>query len=228
MKNNEETKYGFPESYECYNIHNQQLILFPEKCIFWKEEKTLILADLHLGKAGHFRKAGIPIPSQLHLEELVNLSKLVMDLAPKKLLILGDLFHSEVNNEWEYFNSFIQTFPELEVILVLGNHDTYALEFIPNRVKVFTETLVIGKFIFSHIPLNSDQFPNNLYNLCGHIHPSAKLIGNGRQILNLPCFFFSEKMGILPAYGFFTGKHTIQPTFKDSVFVIAEGKVMKA
>lgn len=228
MKNHEESKYRFPENYECYNIHNQQLILFPEKCIFWVEEKVLILADLHLGKAGHFRKSGIPIPSYIHLEELEKLARLIRILKPKKLLILGDLFHSEVNNEWNYFDAFLQKFPTLEVNLVLGNHDTYAIDFIPKKVRIFMENLVMGKFIFSHIPLKTDQLTAGLYNLCGHIHPSAKLQGNGKQSVNLPCFFFGERMGILPAYGFFTGRHTIRPTYKDDVFVIAGGKVLKA
>ena len=48
------------------------MCLLPDKCMFWKEHNSLILADLHIGKAGHFRKAGIPIPSHIHIDDLVD------------------------------------------------------------------------------------------------------------------------------------------------------------
>lgn len=38
------------------NIKDQNLLLLPEKALFWEEEKGLIISDVHLGKAGHFRK----------------------------------------------------------------------------------------------------------------------------------------------------------------------------
>ena len=45
-----------------HNIFNQTFLLSAQRTVFWEEEKTLILSDLHLGKSGHFRKSGIAIP----------------------------------------------------------------------------------------------------------------------------------------------------------------------
>lgn len=35
---------------------NQDFLLLQEKAIWWSATKTLILSDLHFGKAAHFRK----------------------------------------------------------------------------------------------------------------------------------------------------------------------------
>ena len=48
-----------------FNLLEQDLLLLPEKAIYWKQQKALIAADVHLGKVGHFRKAGIAVPQQL-------------------------------------------------------------------------------------------------------------------------------------------------------------------
>ena len=44
-----------------FNFLGQDLVLLPQKAIYWKQEKTLIAADVHMGKVGHFRKAGIAV-----------------------------------------------------------------------------------------------------------------------------------------------------------------------
>jgi metallophosphoesterase superfamily enzyme len=43
-------------------VNNQHLVLHASGAAYWKEAQTLFLADLHLGKAIHFRKKGIPTP----------------------------------------------------------------------------------------------------------------------------------------------------------------------
>ena len=44
---------------------------------FWKNQKALILGDIHLGKDQHFRKAGIPIPPHATSGSLEKLKKLI-------------------------------------------------------------------------------------------------------------------------------------------------------
>jgi hypothetical protein len=48
----------------------QQIWLSPERCIYWEEQQTLVLSDMHIGKSAHFRKAGIAIPQQVFQEDL--------------------------------------------------------------------------------------------------------------------------------------------------------------
>jgi hypothetical protein len=45
-------------------------------------------------------------------------------------------------------------------------------------------------------------------------------------MLTLPCFYFGASQAILPAFGRFTGKTALKHTKKDTVFGIAEGRVL--
>ncbi len=207
-------------------LQKQNFILHPFKGIYWKEEKTLLIADLHLGKASHFRKAGIPVPQDVKQSNFDKFMALLLDLKPEKVLILGDLFHSDLNNCWEDFIYLCKQFKHIIFDLVIGNHDILDLEtYAEANLNLYEEGRVIGPFIFTHHPL--EKVPKGLFNLCGHIHPSVRLNGKGRQSLRLPCFYFGEQQGILPAFGEFTGTFTISAKKEDFVFVIADEKVIR-
>ena len=56
-----------------HKLHQQTLWLTAQRSIFWEEQKTLIVSDLHFGKTGHFRKSGIPVPQTIYKEDLQRL-----------------------------------------------------------------------------------------------------------------------------------------------------------
>ena len=62
--------------------------------------------------------------------------------------------------------------------------------------------------------------------LAGHIHPAISLAGPGRQRERLPCFLFGERIGLLPAFGDFTGGATVRPRPGDRVFGVAGDEVV--
>lgn len=208
-----------------FMLQEQTFVLHPYKGIYWKEEKALLIADLHLGKASHFRKAGIPVPQEVQQSNFDKFMALLLDLKPEKVLILGDLFHSDLNNCWEDFIHLTKQFEHITFDLVIGNHDILALKkYQEANLNLFEEGRIIRPFILTHHPL--EEVPENLFNLCGHVHPSVRLSGKGRQTLRLPCFYFGKQQGILPAFGEFTGTYTIKPNKEDKVFVIAEEQVI--
>ncbi|MFY7902844.1 MAG: hypothetical protein ACOVOU_08040, partial [Rubrivivax sp.] len=59
------------------------------------------------------------------------------------------------------------------------------------------------------------------YVLAGHVHPAASLGGRGPGRLRLPCFHFGADVGVLPAFGEFTGSRVLPRAPGDRVFVIA-------
>jgi metallophosphoesterase superfamily enzyme len=61
--------------------------------------------------------------------------------------------------------------------------------------------------------------------LCGHLHPCVQLLGRARDRLRLPCFWFGASVGVLPAFGAFTGMHPIRPAPGERVFAIADAEV---
>jgi len=202
--------------------------LLPDKALLWRTSKTLIVSDIHIGKAAHFRKNGIALPKAVNSENLWRLANLLLDTQASRLLILGDLVHSAHNQEWEQFVDFRANFPHLEVVLVRGNHDILPDHHYQNaEINCVTELYEDG-FYFTHDPA-SDRREQNLtsenYHLCGHLHPAVLLRGTARQAMRLPCFWFGIHHGVLPAFGSFTGTKTIRAEKQDRVYAIGAGKV---
>lgn len=209
-----------------HSCKEQTLLLLPQKAIFWQQEKTLIVADVHLGKVGHFRKSGIAIPKGLEQEDLAMLSDLIRSYKPDRLIFLGDLFHSELNNDWTWLVMWCDLFKEIEMILVKGNHDILQNDLYEQLNFKLADSYEIGPFLFTHEPLKQAATQTGKYMISGHIHPGIILRGKGRQSVSLPCFYFSERQAILPAFGKFTGKFSISYSADDHVFGILKHKVI--
>lgn len=208
-----------------FKFLEQTLDLHPYKAIYWRDKATLILADLHLGKAAHFRKEGIPVPQTAGDVNWDKLIALLLEFQPQRVLLLGDLFHSVYNAKWEEWADFTAQFSDVRFELVLGNHDILSGDNYRDAGLIVYEELREDPFYFTHEP-EEDKL-SDLYNLCGHIHPCVYLSGSGRQRLRLPCFYFGEKGGILPAFGDFTGMYPAPVTAGDRVFVVAEESVIE-
>lgn len=197
-------------------------MLCGEKAIFWEKEQLLLISDVHLGKAGHFRKSGVPVPAHVHFGDLVRLSALIKTYEPVRVVFLGDLFHSDYNQDWDHFCDWLERYSSVNFTLIRGNHDIlYKIDYINAGIELIDE-LRLSPFSFTHEKELSD-----LYNFSGHLHPSVRLRGQARQSLNLPCFYFSDRHALMPAFGTFTGYVAIEPARSDQVFVVAEKQVIK-
>jgi DNA ligase-associated metallophosphoesterase len=206
-------------------VAGEQLMLHPFRGIYWEKEQMLLLADLHLGKAMHFRRAGIPVPSAVSHSNWDRLIALLLDFEPERVVFLGDLFHSDYNSEWKELADLIHQFNHIDFELVIGNHDILDKQNYEQAGLISHGTaLIMPPFLFTHEPTLAEE--QGLYNLAGHIHPCVRLRGKGRQRLRLPCFYFSPTGGILPAFGAFTGMGEVKATAADQVFVIADEKVL--
>ncbi len=206
-----------------YRFLGEELTLLPSKAIWWQKKHALIIADWHIGKVGHFRKEGFAIPNKIHGAELKKLERLTSEFNIGKLLILGDLFHSLPNKETQDFNRWIEKQP-FTVELILGNHDSYSVKEISEKISCNTESREFP-FQFTHEPLEEQQIAPNFYGLSGHIHPMVQLVGKGKQSLRLPCFYFGKRKGLLPAFGTFTGGHVIKCKKDTIVFPITQNRV---
>ena len=210
-----------------FQFLEQSFLLLPQKALLWQDEKALIVADVHLGKVGHFRKAGIAIPRSMEQEDLALLSDLIYLYKPEKVIFLGDLFHSDLNNDWDWLVLWRDLFKSVEMILVKGNHDIIADQVYLNSGFKLCDHFQKDSFLFVHEPMTLKKLDNQaLYVISGHIHPGVKLRGKGRQFLTLPCFHFGMKQAILPAFGKFTGKVCLQCDESDQVFGVLKDSVV--
>ncbi len=207
-------------------VAGEKLLLHPFRAAYWEKEELLLLADLHLGKAAHFRKEGLPVPQAVSDTNWDRLISLLLDFRPQRVVFLGDLFHSDYNADWEELVDLMRQFSTIQFELVVGNHDILDPRHYEQSALLLQGTaLQMSPFLFTHEPTLAEQ--SDLYNVAGHIHPCVRMRGRGRQRLRLPCFYFGEKGGILPAFGAFTGMGEVGVTSRDQVFVIVENEVMK-
>lgn len=203
-------------------VAQELLVLHPYRAVYWPQTNSLMVTDLHLGKIQHFIKAGIPLPSHASMDNFERLSSILLEFQPERLLILGDLFHSDYNSDWRVFSELRQTFAGIHFDLILGNHDSLASNlYADNQIHVH-EKLKIGPFLLTHKPHEKSA----QYNIAGHLHPGVKLYGESRQSLTLPCFYFGCQHAILPAFGTFTGVYKLKPEKDDRVIVISSDQLI--
>ncbi|HEX5691656.1 MAG TPA: ligase-associated DNA damage response endonuclease PdeM, partial [Roseiflexaceae bacterium] len=147
---------------------------------------------------------------------------------PDQLMLLGDALHARSGRggaAFEQIAAWRSSHAELAITLIRGNHDRGAGD--PPAEWVFEcvdAPFFLPPFALCHAPAESPAG----YVLAGHLHPVAQLRGAGRQRLRLPCFWFGGRVGVLPAFGSFTGGAPIAPTPGDRVFVLADDAVVEA
>lgn len=200
------------------------LTLLPEKAVWIDSMGVLLIADLHFGKASHFRKSGIPIPEKVHDQDYIQLNNLISIYSPKQVYFLGDLFHSSWNEEWETLLNFLRLFPTPSFHLIVGNHDILPSErYLDPRLKVHPNPIILGSLLLSHEPI---QPPEGLLTICGHIHPGILLQGRAKQRVRIPCFHYSRNVLILPSFGNFTGLSLIKGEKNDFIWGITEDRLI--
>lgn len=208
-----------------HKISGQNLWLSAQRSLFWEEEKALVVSDLHFGKTGHFRKAGIPVPQTVYKEDLQRLVSLLHAFRPQQLIVVGDFFHSSANTELDWFKRWRHDFAALEMTLVRGNHDILSDSWYREAaIDVVHPALQKGAFLFSH---DLTEAPAETYLFSGHIHPGVLIRGLGKQSLRFPCFYFTDRYCILPAFSKFTGAVAMNQAAAGAVFAIVENELIR-
>jgi len=101
------------------------LEMLPSRALFLPRTKELFICDIHLGKADYFQQNGIPLTNNSDKDNIARIKKIVKRYSPKKLILLGDLFHNKYSID-NTLQKKVEDLPELlktNVELVLGNHD---------------------------------------------------------------------------------------------------------
>jgi uncharacterized protein len=209
-------------------IQQQNFLLLPQKAMFWEQKKMLILSDVHFGKTGHFRKAGIAIPQKVFEHDIFRLLDLIQQFKPIELVIVGDLFHSHQNKEHNAVAKFRKDVKHVKFTLVKGNHDILDKQWYKDQdITVAEDFYTIDNVVFVHEPLAQQENHTALFTISGHVHPSVKLAGKGKQAISLPCFYVTAQEIILPAFGNFTGSFAVQKNKKNRILAIANNSIIE-
>ena len=221
-----------------FTFGGASLTLTGDRAVYWAAERALLLADVHLGKPASFRERGAPVPEDVTSGDLARIDALVDRHAPDRLVILGDLAHDR--SAWQAttldaFAAWRACHGALDVVLVRGNHDRWAADPPASLgIEVVEPGWGLGGnadkdgggLAMHHEPVSEGDLPA----LCGHLHPGVRLRherGRGRTGMRSACYWFSENLGVLPAFGRFTGCAMVRPGPTDRVFVVGEGRVVE-
>ena len=186
-------------------IQGQTLVFTNQRALYWQEQSSLIISDLHIGKTAYFRKHGIPVPSDLLHHDLERLGELVLHFKAQELLIVGDFLHAGKNTDFEIFEAWRRLHPHLRITLIKGNHDLKNADFLRDLdITILEDSLLRPPFTFIHIP---QSIPHQ-FSISGHLHPGVVIQLEKRKYIRLPCFRVSNKQLILPAFSAFTGLDT--------------------
>ena len=164
-------------------------------------------------------------------------------LGATRVIFLGDFLHSAKAHAaptQRAIASWRAKHPELALTLVRGNHDDRAgdppaglgVQVVDEPLMLTGRPAAVGGAVLPLAnvvsPLALCHHPQHVpgaYVLAGHAHPCVVLTGAGRERLRLPCFWLGDAIknpvGVLPAFGSFTGMHPIDRRSRDRVFAVA-------
>jgi DNA ligase-associated metallophosphoesterase len=206
----------------------ERMVLLPERAAYRPEHRTLLVADPHFGKAAAFRALGVPVPGGTTANNLARLTRVVERTGAEAIVFLGDFFHARHGRAAKTLAALAEwrgAHAGLRLVLVRGNHDRHAGD--PPAeldMECVDGPLPAAPYAYAHHP----EAAPACYVLAGHVHPSVTLRGAGRQRERLACFHLGPHVGILPAFGDFTGTADVSVIPGDRVFVVADGQVVAA
>lgn len=207
------------------HLAGEEICLLAEKALYWPRHRALLVADAHFGKAAAYRRLGQPVPVGTTQTNLNVLDQLLNDYDCRQIIFLGDFLHAKESHapgtlalleQWRVRHE------ELKITLIRGNHDLRAGDPPAQlRIDVVAEPLLMAPFALQHEPV-----PHPTHHvLAGHVHPTYRLQGKGRQSVRAPCFSLGESISLLPAFGAFTGGINIKTDGGNRLYLIADSAV---
>jgi uncharacterized protein len=204
----------------------EDITLLPESAIWHAPTRTLVVADLHLGKAAAFRAGGIAIPDGDDTHDLDRLTTLVAKSDAARLVIAGDLFHAPAGMTRAllgHLDDFLQNI-SIPLVLTIGNHDAKLRKLPAGVIAAPSLDLADGGPCVVHDP--ADAMPGK-FHIAGHLHPVIRLKDGKRTSLRMPCFWQSPQLLVMPAFGTFTGGSIIKPAAGDRIFAVLRDKIVE-
>lgn len=209
------------------SIADDWLVACPEGALWWADEKTLIVSDLHLEKgSSHAASSGQMLPPYDTRATLIRIEALLDQFEPERIISLGDSFHdrsAEYRLSPEDRTHIRALTSRVDWYWVEGNHD-------PDPPQDLGGTAMkewrCRSLVFRHEPLGDRG------EIAGHLHPVARISGRGRSVRRR-CFITNGEHMIVPALGAYAGGLNVLncaiedlfPTGR-SVFVMGSDRVL--
>lgn len=182
------------------------------KALWIPKQKTLIIADLHIGYEEDLNSQGILIPRIQFGDMKREIEMLLNDLKPKTIVINGDLKHEFggiSSQEWREALEILDIMSKncKKIVLIKGNHDNMLEPIAKKRGLELKQFYCIEKenICILHgdkIPVNDEVHKAKVL-IIGHEHPSISL-REGMKIEKYKCFLLGKwhgkKLVIMPSF----------------------------
>lgn len=202
----------------------------PQRAVYWPGRSTLLIADVHLGKADAARAVGAPVSERVLAamlrKQLEPLSGAIRASGCERVLILGDLLHAPIGITESLLAAVAEwrTTISARIQVVPGNHDRKLARAAERwGMDVLDVHVTEGPFHFTHIPCEPCAPASFVW--CGHLHPAISL-ARGGDALHLPAFHLSGRVGVLPAFTPYARGKQLRVAREDQLFAIADGRVI--
>ncbi len=184
----------------------ERFLLDTRRALYWRAKGTLVIADLHIGKAQDYVTRGTLLPPYEMQDICERLVNIIRDYEPARVICLGDSFHRAssferlCDGEKACLQATMASVPQW--VFVEGNHDT-GLASANWRLE---DKIHEERFTFLHQPDAKSLMPGGRTpQIVGHYHPKFKAATGTRKNLSKPCFAYDDNLLILPSFGTYTG-----------------------
>ncbi len=189
-------------------------IFIPDRsgALYFPDQQSLVVADLHFEKGSSFAKSLNHIPPYDTRTTLRNLIDVCKRYDPRRIIALGDSFHDTYAHR--RLNSVdseaIQSLTDAhDWIWITGNHDPRPPVGFSGHVE---EEISLGALTLRHEP---QPYPQS--EIAGHLHPCAVLFVRGRRFRRR-CFASNGDRIVMPSFGAYTGGLNVLDVAFSSVF----------
>ncbi|SDF62539.1 hypothetical protein SAMN05421844_1011065 [Bosea robiniae] len=208
-----------------------RLALVPDLsgALWLPEERTLVVADLHLEKGSAYAARGVMLPPYDSTATLVALGHAIRRHQPARVIALGDSFHdrdaeNRLAPETRATLSLMQQ--GRDWLWITGNHDPAISRAMGGESAA---EIVLAGVALRHEPAASESE----YEIAGHLHPAAKVRMRGRAIRRR-CFAMSARRCVMPAMGAYAGGLNLRdaafrPLFREglSAHLLGDGRLFR-
>ena len=155
--------------------------------LYLPAKKALLVADLHLEKGSAFARLGQFLPPYDTQRTLTQLAADIEHFAPQTVICLGDSFHDTEGPQRmnaHVAKTLLQMTGQRQWIWITGNHDPVVSGAMGGEVRDIVTLDAPGKAItLCHEPqgsLEAGQATAAGLEICGHLHPVARIPRFGR------------------------------------------------
>lgn len=191
------------DTHAVFSLTGHELVADRSGALYWPEQDTLVVADLHLEKGSSFARFRQHLPPYDTAATLGQLAKIIAIYQPSRVIALGDSVHDR--GAWERLDEddrgMLTGFCHQveDWVWIAGNHDPEPPTGVPGRSAL---ELALDGLIFRHEP--GGDVHEGQAEVAGHLHPAARVIGKGGSARR-PAFASDGIRLILPAFGAYAG-----------------------